>query len=475
MSVNYSEQLEIYLANVEQKKADPNQDYLSTNYVHESQVYADFLDFQDEWQDRKFTLLRNARQDFVRRFLLLPARTLQCGDHTHVFGKENEGHPDYVEYVDTGELYDEACWVQTILDAVEETSLRDGDGSLITLPNSVTDYIRAITATRLVLEDLPPRNLTFDEYRELWWGQEGRKAAMRLLPTGLTPTADKAVKAIKLRVENSDGTEGLPEVIIDDPEEIENQHGFHTALTTYHAPRQLINHINKVRREGQGRPISSKRTMEKMASCEACRITTIRRRHPQMLVYCPPGNGKTTALNREHITGIDTDWLIRNKSFRNTVGWFWINGFSIITNNIQIVQTSNTKVFGFVNKRRLRRGKLHGSVLTPFEDIEELFRRLGSDGVLFMSEKKYLSHSLLPMMIAANFHHYVVDRVVCGELGKTRYKYPNGRGVLHTIEEFQKQSDTIETQFMKKRSKWRKKRRERGRPPDHSGFLRLDN
>lgn len=438
-------------------------DYFSNDYSHEDQVWPDYLDFMDEWKERQKELLLHAKRDFMRRFFVIPKRKMTCGrdKHTHVFVAADEytGAREQVLLEDTGIFPNNACWADEIFISMEQVIGQDHDGTIIKLAQSAYDFVNVITACRLVKEGLPPKYLSFEAYRETWWGQEtSTRAEGLLMSSGMKLGVAEHITRGRTALQYQ---QKAPEVLDVSPDVISANHGFHRVFLTYHQPRELLHKMNQIRRLGGGEPFDSDVLAKEMARCERCKHHTQEARHPQMLVYAPPGMGKTTALDNGDLTGIDTDWLIRYASFNDTVGWFWLNGFSIITNNIDIINTCNTKVYGFLNPSKLRR-LANGKYMTPKKDVVRLFHHLGSDGLLFNgTREEYLSHHSLRIMVAANIYHYMLDRVWCGEEGKTRYRYPIGATLHETISMIASGRTTRIRSTQVKRAKWREKRKDR--------------
>lgn len=469
-SDEYQVKLTEYLDQAKVKRADPGQDYLSENYRHTGQEYADFLDFRDEWKYRAEELLRNAKQDFIRRFFYIPRRRMTCGDHSHIFGKGTEEEADHEPFEESGVFYDDTCWADEIFRNCRDISLEQDESKLILLPENLLDYLHHIVGVRLATEGLPPTRLSFAEYKMLWWGKEGTDQARTLLGSRTLPRFSvQLLDKVERQLSVDSGLEfSMTEqtVVFNHADEIENQHGFHVALRTYHEPKELIHKINQSRHRVGGEKLSSHRIGRAMLTCERCiGSPNIRQaRHPQMLIYAPPGMGKTTAMDEELITGIDTDWLVRGTNFKNELSWFWNQGFTIITNDITKVLSARTKVFGFANYNVLRKTPDGKTTYTSKEEVENVFKSLGNDGLLFTSDTSYLGDQLFKMMIAGNYYHYVVDRVLCGEKGYTRYKYPLGRPAMEVASGLAVGKDTLLSQNQRKRNKWRDKGRPKRKP-----------
>lgn len=466
-SAEYLKWFESYSSEVEEKKLDSELDYDSKHYHHDSQIWPDYLDFIDEWKFRKSELLAHSKRDFMRRFFVIPNRTLLCGDHHHTFTNDaNLAKDGVILLEDTGSYDNDACWAKTIAESTSRIAIRGDDSNIINLANSIEAYLTVITRTRLALEGLPPKMLSFDSYREVWWGQETVEHARELL----TRSDDLPQLTSNIKREITRGRDELevgakPHVLENDPERVERDHGFHRCLLTYHSPRQLIYKMNQLRREHNALAISAHRASQYMRDCEYCSSHQGREaRHPQMLIYAHSGSGKTYSLIHEHLTAIDTDWIVSGTNFKKTLSWFWNNGFSIVTNNHKLLYSANTKVYAYVNASRLRQQHPKRAELW-LKDIYKTIGYLHTDCVVWedLSKDSYLSQKLLEMSIAANFYHYVLDRVWCGEKGRTRFRLPPGHSYSEVLIELSTGSDTIQTAVHRKRSKWRATRRSKNK------------
>ncbi|APG78207.1 hypothetical protein [Wuhan Millipede virus 4] len=493
-------ELNEYYSKIESFSKDEMDSHLRTNYREESQEWPDYLDYVEEWQWHFKEKMSQTRKDFIYTYLSKRRVRIQCDDHTHTFsdspiGGENVVHfPSPDAYVNPS-----ACWYKRLLAAEDELSSDDNPTGPARLTIPEATVLKRLTGIRLVRENNTPELLDFSTFKRMWWSNPTYEKAVQLLEASKLPPLKHSTPSVPA----SDVTEIImgaredlplapanwigkhangPDVIMFDPNSIEAQHGLHLLLLGRRDWEAIINTINRIRQTVREDSVLTSdgifRHMDRF--CRHCdffkdknaararrddpgwetAVNQHLRPSPVGVYYSPPGNGKTTAMDRGLFIGIDTDWLIHSSDFNTVVAPFLNMGLPVLTNQYDLATNSGEKFFGTFNPNHLRTDEF-GRVYTSLEEIEAA-KKLFGDDLHIVQTNQYFSHTL-PMLFRAQYvynrtRELMLDKKPPKRLFTTELNQPTSYEEL--LDQLRTNSVArAETKLRKKRKKSRQRRK----------------
>lgn len=418
---------EEYQSYVDSLKGEERESYFRLNEVaDDDQLWPDYLDFKEEWQYTYKEQLHAVRRFFIHKYVAEPVTKVECKHHFHHITSEPLGLENEICFKESQTIDYSQCWIRTIFLKFEEVLESDQLFKFGAYDYTMEDWIKTILYFRLLQQDMPHKQLTFEQFkaREGFLREKDNKEALRLeLKLVNEKKNHNRKKQVPLELNSTEDEK--PEVILP-ATTIIGDHGLHAVLRVSREPEKVIKEINKIRRLATTDLIVYKDLQTSMSLCEQCDRHIPRRLPPQVIIYAPPGMGKTTALQSESFIGIDTDWLLRNSTYYDMVFPFIDMGLSIITNQYHLFLNGHHKVVGFVDYRKLRLD-IYGNPYTTKEEIDELAKH---QDFIIMRSSGYLNQWLFML----KFLHAIHDRNLGFFLNRKKVKRKFSLTVPQTLE-----------------------------------------
>lgn len=445
---------------------------------HADHAWPDYLDYIEEWTDLFEHKLSLTRKDFIYTVLARRNTRISCGNHFHTFTTSPPpltpdmatcssefvviSRPD--DYLDVS-----SCWYKTILSMDKVTAFSQSSLSSITLSTIEHESLKRLAALRLTTEeDMTHLQLSFDDFKRLWWSRESRETAHKILreSTPLLNRQSQSSSSTKTIID--DAIQALvidPISLIHPPpkahiipstksEVIQSaadciaDHGLHMAILASEVPKNTFNAINEIRQSVKGSLISPVQLANAMDKCTQCRALSLKPTFTSPgLYYAPPGTGKSTVATNHLFVGIDTDWLINGSSFDHIVAPFLRNNIPVLTNMHNLCSCSGEKMFGFYNLSSLRKDPSGKYYTTPTE-LSRFPVIYQDDICLSTSSRGFLSNHIL-RLYRENYLYNLTRRTFYDRPHKLSF-----RAVGHTLLNLSEQTTVMRS--------WRS-RRSRGR------------
>nr|UNI73907.1 MAG: hypothetical protein [brine shrimp partiti-like virus 2] len=421
-----------YFSRVEAMTSSELDDHLERNYSHESQLWPDYLDYVEEWKWNINHKLVNTRKDFIFQVLAKKHQTVKCGDHYHTFSDVPVPGEDVIVFSRPDDYVNvSSCWYQTMIATDHAVTNHPDLVRSITLTEPEAAFLRRMTGLRIANEGrTTPHLLSFDDFRRKWWSQESREAAMALIekseiptPPPLTPPPVSQPHHLGHTSSTDKFTEGSAEptknlilplieelpipkpqwfardtrIIFPEPKVVRD-HGLHNLLFARTDRKAVFNLINEIRSLAGSYAISPHALADAISECQRCNHNTSRPNTTiPMLLYAPPGSGKSTVLERRLFVGLDTDWLISLSDFNTVVAPFLKMSIPVITNQYHLGLSSSEKLFGYYNPNHLRRDATGRLYTTPHE-IESFSRTFRHDVCMTRDTDHYMDSFILAIL-----------------------------------------------------------------------------
>lgn len=309
---SYSDWLNDYETRISQMSADEIRKENHEDERHPSQVYADYLDYVDEWtwfQKEQISALTSA----TVYSLSLRRQKLKCGDHEHtlVRSKTELDNSDCIVVDAPNRAIHHECWYRTIHTTVERV-LNSSVNANVRLPDPLEAALSRIATWRLAKSETSPTLLPYDTFKTIWWNAAETG--------GVTKLAQDMLQRLNLADRKRIAEMQTRELPVTQPEQgrviywfPQGDHGLHTLRKTLGEDefRKVLRFINRARlRRNTDARVTLTQITERQSRCRHCKILRPQRRLSQPgIYYAPPGIGKTTALNEELLIGVDTDWI----------------------------------------------------------------------------------------------------------------------------------------------------------------------
>lgn len=383
------------------------------DYRESSQEWPDYLDYIDEWESSFKQTLVQTRKDFIYLCLAKKHQRITCGDHYHKFSTINDPKVIYVPSPDA-HLDFSSCWYKTLIDADNLLSVADVADQLPRLSNPEALIIRNITKMKLMLnENLTYDQLSFTEFKELWWSKESRSQAEKIFlhsrtrPINVLETVvAEAIKELPAPEPQWLSDTKSPALIFLNAQ-VAADHGLHSLLRVRKDRQIILEMINNIRSSAvptnpRIKPTDIAHAMSKCLHCNQLDTPISSTSYPGVY-YAPPGNGKTTVTNKELFIGIDTDYLISFSSYDRIIEPFLSIGIPVITNQYHLCQNASEKFHGHFASNHLRKGP-DGKAYTTTKEILSAQETLGDD-LLIIHSDKFLEWTILSLYRSCFFYN----------------------------------------------------------------------
>lgn len=400
-----------YLEKVSNYDAAQLHEYQRGDYTEDSQLYAEYVDYVEEWKYDFERKLHQIRRDFIYQMLSLRRQTIQCGDHTHAFTPVEDSEaihfPRPDAYIDPN-----ACWYKTILTAEEFIVRQPHSPAVATLSVTEQEFLKRMTRLGLLQDSQTSTLLSFQQYRTLWWDDQTRDNAMRILnmsePNPITNVILQARHDLPPPRAAWVTPVSEPNHQILDASVIANDHGLHALLRVRNDSKHILDVINQVRSQSKTPGyslIEPAHVAASMKTCPSCaHIKSRGFTSPTGVYYAPPGNGKTTAMAKELFIGVDTDWLLANSSFNTIIAPFLTRDIPVLTNQLSLSLHAGERFFGSFDESRLRSDE-RGQSYTNWLDV--LNHMIATKGDLHVYRTTdYVSTSLLGTYMLKYIYEY---------------------------------------------------------------------
>nr|UNI73881.1 MAG: hypothetical protein [brine shrimp partiti-like virus 1] len=420
-------------------------DHLERNYSHESQAWPDYLDYVEEWKWNINHKLVNTRKDFIFHVLAKKHQTVKCGDHYHTFSDVPMPTEDVIVFSRPDEYINvSSCWYQTLI-ATDDSVVRHDDlVRSITLTEPEASFLRRMTGIRIAQEGrTTPHLLSFDDFRRKWWSKESREAAIALIEKSEIPlpysNRDTTPPPPTVEQVLSDPSEPIKNLILPimaelptpkaqwftsdasiimPASEVVKDHGLHNLLFSRTDRKAVFNLINEIRTLAGHHAITPGNLAESISECQECTRSTSRPNTTiPMLLYAPPGSGKTTLQNQRLFVGLDTDWLISLSDFNTVVAPFLKMAIPVITNQYHLALSSSEKLFGYYNPKHLR-SDAKGRLFSTPEEIETFSKAFKHDVCITRDTDHYMDSHMLAILRM----NYLYNQTRHNILGHHRHK-----------------------------------------------------
>lgn len=390
----YQEELDQYYERINNLTQAETDEYLGVNYKAENchDLYPEFLDFIDEWEWHFNEQLKRTTVDYIVRVLGRRGQRIQCKDHFHYFTTMLEKNRCQTQPRDAEEVIVSSdmtidpyrCWFKTITDDIG--LLKSADKVAVSRPpKALEGFFQRMLSIRMTQQQLPPRKITFETFKKVWWDSQPDEKSVEMLRRELGLIGNEAnevlIETVKLkRLLPTPTNFGTRRIIMDTDKVIED-HGLHTLLASIPEPQNMIDYLN-VRRAtlNPKEVIGTYELAQAINNCKWCKQMIHRQRSPSLpgIYYAPPGAGKSYALAAETFIGIDTDWL--HDGINVTDIYLPLRqGIPILTNQYSAFQNSGMKIIGWFNTDRLRKIPNSSRPWTSLEEIIRAQNQIGPD------------------------------------------------------------------------------------------------
>lgn len=371
------------------------------DYHEDSQVYCDYLDYVDEWQwharEQKETLISSYIYDLSKHHREAKCK---CGKN-HVFTRLDQPEKGDVVVDDPTNIMYHTCWYRYICDQVEETlQYVNSHQNTARLPNLIERIMVRVTMWKMVDAQQTPILLPYQAFKRVWW-EKNAKGSVSAVAKELLAQLTQADR-LDIQAAREQNRVSVPEKqqkkLLDFPHSEHGMHNLKWALSDAHF-EEVWAFINR-HRVLVGKPsdaISKTELAERMRKCNICTkiksgiFKTPKISHPG-IYYAPPGLGKTTAMNRGLLIGLDTDWLGVGPTWEDYAPILNL-GIPIVTNQYNVFIGSGLKIIGVIGDHI--REDSEGNPFTTVAKLQE-FERYHSKDVIFIYVKagKYLADKL---------------------------------------------------------------------------------
>lgn len=399
-----------YLDTIEKLDEEQLDAHLRESYREESQLLPDYLDYVDRWKFDFDRCFRNIRRDFIYHVLASRRQTIVCGDHQHRFVPSPTEKGVCVERPDTY-IPTDCCWYQEICKTVQHIERKSGYLSA-RLSHPEFELLKRTTGLSMTSSARLHESSTFSNFREFWWNSESRSRALNMVQHVHLPNIIDELAHVALDCNEPEGswfmqsTEGPARIYT--ALTVASDHGFHALLMARSDWKYIFKVVNKIRslssinEDWTDLFILPSDVADAIKHCRYCkqyspgRCTT----YPG-IYYAPPGNGKTTCMDKELFIGVDTDWLVHGTTFRSLAAPFINADIPIITNQKHLAIDGGQRVFGIYNPKKIRtiRDEWYGR--QPIESVPNILRYVGlsSGDLQVYRAEKYLSDEMLSLMM----------------------------------------------------------------------------
>lgn len=376
-------------------------------YHEDSQAYADYLDYLDEWEwytkDQKSYLIENAIALFSKSHQQIMC---DCGNN-HTLTTQLQHDQGDIIVDDPQKLIFTQCWYKTISKQASEV-LEGITSDQIRMPYQMESMLTSMISWK-VESSLNEKFLPLEAFKQLWWNKDrkGRETVdSQVIQSQISPTEKNKLLDLhrkSVNVTKEAGKRVLLHYVYD-------EHSFHNfALSLSKADfRDILSFINYWRCN-IGRPdnkINIVDVQNSMAKCAKCQEQKFK---PCLtlpgIYYAPPGAGKTTAQEKGYIVGLDTDWI--------GVGLDWTDYSYVLRKKIPIITNQYTafegccvRIVGVIKSNIRKDAK--GKTFTT-KEVLEAYQRKHKREVIFLSisERKYFSHYAIQMQMHHLLQHMI--------------------------------------------------------------------
>lgn len=313
-------------------------------YTHESQIYPDYLDYKENWEYATEQMIQDTRKSYIYR-MAAKHQKLQCKcGEIHILALYPSEDASLTIVDDPREFILKQCWFQTIDAEMHSIKINLERGGA-NFPNVISRHLTQIMRWKIAKTGNSPTLLPYDTYKEVWWDLDisGR-------------TTDTACKVLSLMIEDDRAIILRKEEEIRRPvhahyffptEEIRNDHSFHLLYRARDKDMgEILKFLNYGRRKSgwYGETLKKHDIEESILHCILCEAKEVKPEVSVFGIYCaPPAAGKTTAMERGLLIGIDTDWIGIGLTWRD-YSPILRKGIPIITNQTHLFQGSGIKI-----------------------------------------------------------------------------------------------------------------------------------
>lgn len=382
----------------------------------EDGIYADYLDYVEEWTWAAKLQQQELTSIYVRHLAYTEKQfPCDCGE-THVLTTKSSSKPK-ITYDDPRVLIHEQCWYQTVVKAVKGILERlKGNQASFRLPVPIEELLTKIVKWRLNQNGQTVDLLPYDQFMEVWHkktatGQDSERAKKMIQQLDV---ADQLVISQTRNRCETKIPEKAKKILFHYPHE---EHGLHVLCNVIgeQKAREMVKWMVKERRKIYPQYVdllSWNSIKESMTTCQEC----TEKNYPVAtaltifgIYYGPPGVGKTTSMNRSLFVGFDTDWIGIGIGWQS-YSYLIKEKIPIITNQKYTFIGSGLKLIG-VFKSDIR--KIDKQPLDRVEAIERLMETSPKEVTLFqISNKEYFSDYLLRMELVQMLHKLIVNQAV---------------------------------------------------------------
>lgn len=389
----------------EQEKREENR----LDYMEESQLYADYLDYVEEWEWHQ----KEQKHALLQSFILAQSKhhrkmECTCEQASHVFTTLNEPQAGDV-ITDSPAVYIYGkCWYRVISSKVDAV-LNALKQPHIKLPKTLEGIMLQVARWRMVTKDQTPFLLPYDAFEKIWWSKTstGKESDVaKQLLSQLNGIERDQIQILKNQSKSTIPKEKRKK-LLDFPHSDHGMHALKAALST--ADFDMVwSFMNRWRNKIHPRSsIRIEQLEEKIAQCKICNQ---HREYPPVLsnpgiYYAPPGCGKSTAQDKEIIVGYDTDWTGIGPGWEDYSPLLAMK-IPIITNQYSIFDGCGIKVIGIM-KREVRKDT-RGNPLTTMRELRS-YESAHMQDVIFMyvKERTFMSHYATELQIVTHLQHMI--------------------------------------------------------------------
>lgn len=396
-----------YTQKLENLPATERANELREDYHDESQAYADYLDYMDEWtwhnKEQQSVLVENFISGLAKSHQLLKC---DCGSiHTLTTQKEAD-QGDII--VDTQEiLIFTQCWYIMLVRKAKET-LAELTQERVRLTQPMENMIT--TASRWKLDNINSQViLPLEAFKQLWWDRDGKgkkSSNSTYLEKRISHQDKMKIDKIKQKADVIVKETGRRVLL----HYVHDEHSFHNFRRALDEPefREVLSFINYWRTKlGQEHnKISFEDINDSMQRCGQCISQKVRPRITMPgIYYAPPGVGKTTALESGTIVGLDTDWIGVGLTWKD-YSMILNKRIPIVTNQYTVFIGSTIKVAGVIKQNIRKDAK--GKAFTTKRKLEEYQEKHPQDVTFIsISEKKYFEHYVINLQMYQMIQHLI--------------------------------------------------------------------
>lgn len=443
----YQKELEAYHARISNMSSDEYRHYMREDYEFEDEFDAipEYLDYVETWDSDFHYQACKYSKSFIVDDLCKRNAKVKCGDHEHVFSllpnemfNSVKQTGQYIQLTTETFINADACWYRNVLQSIHRLRDQTKPG-MMDLTEPDFEYFTSIIANGGYLKMVDRDEIIKPEYVSTKEQRKTYNAFKTMWYHGCSEKVDNDTPAVT-QIKNTIGTAGTQKLIagvvnikrkrgFDSSlfneritllygDTMNERHDFHIAYRLFgHEAKQMLSLMNTIRSKAHDHEptrdtLKTKAIEKAMEDCKLCKKSGPQSWSTPGIYYAPPGNGKTTALEKGFLAAFDTDWLTSG-IHEQELTFLLERNIPIVTNQYTAFGNGMTKMIGFFNPDHVRLRPMDGEPFTEIKDVENFAKQNSQQfSLLTYSANTYLYHRLLDMRLCLYLSSYTKRRFI---------------------------------------------------------------